>query len=179
MQLKPFYLLVFSCFIILSCKQKQTETDNLFKYRDYISYTTSGRISVADKINVSFAKNISDWTADQTLDREFFKINPHVQGELKAVNNHAFTFIPDENLKPNTEYQVTLNLEKLYNDLPDGFDNYTFNFKTITPNFIVETNSIQSYSRELQYVNGILKSADVITIDKAKQLITTQQTIYL
>ena len=55
MQIKSIFALVFCIFISLSCTKKETETDNLFKFRDYISYTTSGRISTASNIQISLA----------------------------------------------------------------------------------------------------------------------------
>ena len=175
MQLKSFYAILLVFFLTLSCKNKTTETDNLFKFRDYISYTTAGRISVADHINVSLAKTVTGWEADKELDKSIFKIKPFVEGQLKVVNDHAFTFIPDENLSPDTEYTVSVKLKDLYNDLPDGFDTYDFSFKTITPNFVIETNNLQSYTKELQYLNGVLKLADITTVDKAKQLVEASQ----
>lgn len=175
MQLKSFYAILLVFFLTLSCKDKTTETDNLFKFRDYISYTTAGRISVADHINVSLAKTVTGWEADKELDKSIFKIKPFVEGQLKVVNDHAFTFIPDENLSPDTEYTVSVKLKDLYNDLPDGFDTYDFSFKTITPNFVIETNNLQSYTKELQYLNGVLKLADITTVDKAKQLVEASQ----
>lgn len=175
MQLKSFYAILLVFFLTLSCKDKTTETDNLFKFRDYISYTTAGRISVADHINVSLAKTVTGWEADKELDKSIFKIKPYVEGQLKVVNDHAFTFIPDENLSPDTEYTVSVKLKDLYNDLPDGFDTYDFSFKTITPNFVIETNNLQSYTKELQYLNGVLKLADITTVDKVKQLVEASQ----
>jgi len=175
MQLKSFYTILLVFFITFSCKEKTPKTDNLFKYRDYISYTTAGRVSVADHINVSLAKTVAGWEADKELDKSLFKIKPFVEGQLKVVNDHAFTFIPDENLSPDTEYTVSVKLKDLYNDLPDGFDTYDFSFKTITPNFIIETNNLQSYTKELQYLNGALKLADITTIDKAKLLVEASQ----
>lgn len=175
MQLKSFYTILLVFFLTLSCKDKTSKTDNLFKFRDYISYTTADRISVADHINISLAKTVTGWEADQELNKSIFKINPYVEGQLKVVNDHAFTFIPDENLSPDTEYTVSIKLKDLYNDLPDGFDTYDFSFKTITPNFVIETNNLQSYTKELQYLNGVLKLADITTVDKAKQLVEASQ----
>lgn len=175
MQLKSFYAILLVFFLTLSCKDKTSETDNLFKFRDYISYTTAGRISVADHINVSLAKTVHGWEADKKLDKSIFKIKPYVEGQLKVVNDHAFTFIPDENLSPDTEYTVSVKLKDLYNDMPNGFDTYDFSFKTITPNFVIETNNLQSYTKELQYLNGVLKLADITTVDKAKQLVEASQ----
>jgi uncharacterized protein YfaS (alpha-2-macroglobulin family) len=39
----------------------------------------------------------------------------------------------------------------------------------------VQTKTLQSYSKEYQYVEGVLKSADIITLENAKQLIKASQ----
>ncbi|WGD35933.1 MG2 domain-containing protein [Olleya sp. YS] len=175
MQLKSFFSILLIFTLVISCKQKKTETDNLFKFRDYISYTTSGRISVTDNININLAKVVEGWEADQILEDDVFKISPYVEGKVIVVNDHSIKFVPDENLKSDTEYAVTINLGKLYKDIPKEFDKYTFQFKTITPNFNIETNDLQSYSKEWQYLLGIVKASDVITLDQAKQLIEASQ----
>ncbi len=175
MQSKSFFALLLIFAITISCKKKETETDNLFKFRDYISYTTSGRVSVADNINVNLAKTVEGWEADKELEKGVFKISPYVEGKTVVINDHSLRFIPDENLKSDTEYTVTINLGKLYKDLSKGFKDYTFKFKTITPSFNIETNNLQSYSKEWQYLLGVAKSSDVITLKQAKQLISASQ----
>src|SRR5690606_35754429 len=92
-----------------------------------------------------------------------------------ANNKHALIFTPDEPLQPATEYTVTVKLSDIYKNIPKEFSSYTFQFKTITPNFNVVTTNLQSYSKEWQYLEGIIKSADVISIDKAKQLVEAFQ----
>ncbi|WP_397364000.1 alpha-2-macroglobulin family protein [Olleya sp. R77988] len=175
MQLKSLFtfLLVFT--LVISCKQKETKTDNIFKFRDYISYTTSDRVSVTENIKVNLAKTVEGWQADQVLDKNVFKISPYVEGKAIVLNDHSVRFIPDENLKADTEYAVTINLGELYKDVPKEFNKYTFQFKTIKPNFNIETNNLQSYSKEWQYLLGVVKVSDVITLDEAKQLIEASQ----
>ena len=47
--------------------------------------------------------------------------------------------------------------------------------KTITPNFNVVTNDLQSYNKEWQYLEAVVKSADIISLEQAKQLISATQ----
>ncbi|QXP60483.1 Ig-like domain-containing alpha-2-macroglobulin family protein [Olleya sp. HaHaR_3_96] len=175
MQLKSLFTLLLIFSLAVSCKQKQTETDNLFKFRDYISYTTSGRVSVADNVRVNLSEAVKGWEADQVLDKSVFNISPYVEGKAIVINSHSINFIPDETLEPDTEYTVTIGLGEIYSDIPKEFKDYTFQFKTITPNFNIETNDLQSYSKEWQYLLGVAKASDVITLQQAKQLITASQ----
>ncbi|WP_452220106.1 alpha-2-macroglobulin family protein [Lacinutrix salivirga] len=175
MKAKSLLLLTLVFTLVFSCKKKVTETDNLFQFRDYISYTTSSVISVNDPIRVNLAHNVEGWEIDKELSQDIIKIKPHVSGRVVASNKHAFTFIPDEPLQPDTEYAVTVKLGDFYKDIPAGFEDYTFQFKTITPNFNVTTKNLQSYTKEWQFLLGEIKSADNISLEHAKQLIEASQ----
>ncbi|WP_406685209.1 MG2 domain-containing protein [Seonamhaeicola sp. MEBiC1930] len=175
MSFKKLLFSVLALAIILSCKEKTVETDNIFKYRDYISYTTSGMSSVAKPIQINLAKSVDGWEMHQEITNNIVHIKPHVEGKLEVGNNHTLIFTPDEHLEPSTEYTVTIKLSEIYKNVPSDYKNYTFQFKTITPNFNVITNNLQSYSKNWQYLEGVIKSADLISIEKAKQLIKAEQ----
>ncbi|SEA17021.1 alpha-2-macroglobulin family protein [Bizionia paragorgiae] len=175
MSIKSIFSFILCVTILFSCKKDPVETDNLFKFRDYISYTTSGRISASSPIKVSLSNPVDGWEMDKELPDAIFSIQPHVQGQLIANNTRAFSFIPDETLEADTEYTVTVSLKKIYGTLPKAFNSYTFKFKTIAPNFNIVTNQLQSYSKEWQYLLGVVKSADYISLEQAKQLIKAYQ----
>lgn len=168
----PFIVLLI---VLASCKKEETETDNLFKFREYISYTTSGLSSIADPIQINLAKPVENWEIGQEIIADILTISPHVSGKLIVVNQQSLLFKPDETMEPATEYTVTVKLKEIYKDLPKDFGNYTFQFKTITPNFNIVTNSLQSYSKEWQYVEAVLRASDVISLKKAKQLVKASQ----
>ena len=54
-----------------------------------------------------------DWKVNQVLDSDLLDISPSVDGKVVALSSNTLTFIPEKKLKPGTEYQVTLNLDKL------------------------------------------------------------------
>ncbi len=161
--------------LAVSCKKKVVETDNLFKFKDYISYTSSGLTSVMSPIEINLTEDVEGWEMGQEITDPIISISPHVQGKLMVANKHALLFTPDEPLQPDTEYSVTVKLDKIYKDIPKDFDAYTFQFKTITPSFNIVTNNLQSYSKKWQYLEGVIKSADIISLDNAKQLVKASQ----
>lgn len=162
-------------FLFFSCKNEDVKTDNIYKFKEYISYTTSGVVSKTEKITVNLAKEVENWETDQEISSDLISIKPFVNGKIKTVNKHAFVFIPDEDLDPDTAYTVTLKLKEVYKDIAQEFENYTFQFKTITPNFSVQTGALQSYSKEYQYLEGVVKSADIISLENAKKLLNASQ----
>lgn len=171
--------LAFACLVLvlISCKKETSseETDNLFKFRNYISYTTAGRVSVADPIQINLTKDVEGWSMGQELSKKLIQIEPYVEGKLMVENAHSLVFIPDENLQADTEYSVSVKLSDIYKDQPKEYKTYTFQFKTIAPNFSVMTGNLQSYSKSWQYMEATLKSADVINIQQAKQLVQATQ----
>lgn len=175
MNIKKHALLLLILIFAFSCKDKSVETDNIFKFRDYISYTTSGLVSVADPIKISLADSVSGWEIDKDLPSDLIKITPHVQGQLKAMNSHTLLFTPDENLESSTEYTVNVKLGEIYKNISKEFEDYTFQFKTITPSFNITTQNLQSYSKEWQYLFAEIRSADVISLAEAKQLVLASQ----
>ncbi|WP_298899530.1 MG2 domain-containing protein [uncultured Psychroserpens sp.] len=178
MKLKHLSALILCLAITLSCKKKDQitlETDNLFKFRDYISYTTSGLQSVANPITINLSNDVENWDMDQEVNVELIRISPHVEGTLKAANKHTLIFTPDEYLDPATEYTVVVKLDKIYKDMPKDYEDYTFQFKTITPNFNILTNALQSYSKKWQHLEAVIKSADIISLDDAKKLVKATQ----
>src|SRR5690554_6098287 len=147
MSFKKLITLVVILTFIASCKKKEVETDNIFKFREYISFTTSGLSSIEDPIQINLAKDVEGWEMGQELTDNIISITPHVSGKLMIVNKHALIFKPDEALDPGTEYSVTVKLDKIYKDIPKNLGSYSFQFKTITPNFSVSINNLQSYSK--------------------------------
>ncbi|WP_303316799.1 MG2 domain-containing protein [Flavivirga abyssicola] len=175
MLLKKSFAIIVLIMLALSCKKKVTETDNLFKFKDYISFTSSGLTSVMSPIEISLTEDVEGWEMGQEITDPIISIKPHVQGKLMVANKHALLFTPDESLQPATEYAVTVKLDDIYKDIPKDFKTYTFQFKTITPSFNIVTNNLQSYSKKWQYLEGVIKSADVISLDHAKQLVKASQ----
>ncbi len=175
MFLRKYMLCIWVIVLLSSCKDKVVDTDNLFKYRAYISYTTSGQTSVASPIQVKLAKPVEGWDTGKEITERIIKIKPHVEGVLRVVNDHSLEFVADEHLEPDTEYTVYVDLKAIYKEIPDTFDTYTFQFKTITPSFNVLTNTLQSYSKSWQYLGGAIRSADIITLEAAKQLVKASQ----
>jgi len=171
MSLKKTWTIIALIVLAISCKNKNIEADNIFKFREYINYTTSGLVSVSTPIEINLANDVEGWETDMNITDDVISITPHVEGLLKTTNKHTLVFTPNEPLEPNTEYTVTVKINKIYKDVPKAFSTYTFQFKTITPNFTIITKSIESYDKKWQYMDVVLKSADFITLENAKKLV--------
>ena len=177
MKFQKLLLSILFCVVFIACKDQnpQSETNNIFKFKNYINYTTSGLVSVAEPIKIELAQEVEDWISNQEISEKFFSISPSVSGKLSAMNSRSLLFQPSKNLDPNKEYTVTVYLGKIYNNIPSEFKTFTFKFKTIEQNFSVTTTSFQSYSKEWQYIEGVVKTADILTLENAKNLVSAKQ----
>ncbi len=177
MKLNSSLILLICLTLVVSCKKDSItqDTDNLFKYRDYISYTTTGLQSVTKPITINLAQAVEGWKEGQEITENLIRISPHVEGSLKASNSHTLVFTPDEYLEPSTEYTVLVKLDEIYKNMPKHYEDYVFQFKTITPNFSLNTNDLQSYSKPWQYLEAVIKSADIISVKDAKTLVKASQ----
>ncbi len=163
--------------LISSCKKtdKSSNTDNLFKFKKHVYYTTSGNVSVQEPIKISLAKDVASWESNQEIEKTIFSISPSVEGKLQAQDKRTLIFQPEEPLKSDTEYTVTVKLKKLFPQIDSEFKKYTFSFKTRKQNFKVNLGSIVSYSKNMQYMLGNLHLADVLSLKDAKSLISVTQ----
>ncbi|MFL1010704.1 MG2 domain-containing protein [Flavisericum labens] len=175
MSCKKLLTLVLLITLVASCKKKEVETDNIFKFKEYISYTTAGMVSVAEPIRINLAKDVDGWKTGDVITDNIVKITPHAQGKLSVANSHTLIFTPNEDLEPATEYTVDVKLDDIYKTIEKGYETYTFQFKTITPSFTIVTNNLQSYSKNWQYLTAVMRSADIMSLEHAKQLVEASQ----
>ena len=161
-----------------SCKNKDnaiSRTDNLFKFKEYISYHTNGNQSIGSPIRIGLAQQLTQYEVDQELPQNIVEILPKTPGKLILEAGNTLLFVPDAFLKADTEYNVRLRLSEIYEDVTKDFKEYTFAFKTITPNFKIDLGELQSYSKAWQYLTGTLEASDLLEAKKIKEVLKGTQ----
>jgi len=176
LHLKSIFAL-FILFLLFSCSEKETttKTDNPYLFREYIGQFPSARQSVTQPIEINLSKSLDFFSETQEIPSSFVEIQPKTEGKLLIKNPRQLIFIPEKNLKPDTEYLITLKLNRLFDKVPKDLKTYTFSFRTIEPNFSIRTENLQSYSQEWQYLEGILESADYIEPEDLPKLFSVSQ----
>ncbi|MCF8713788.1 hypothetical protein JM658_03025 [Joostella atrarenae] len=178
MQIQKIFFFVLAI-LIIGCKNKkddiQQQKEELFKYRNYISDVSTGIISTKSDIRVVLRNPSEKLSDNKVLDDKILDISPYVDGKVVALNNQTIAFIPEKRLKQDTEYTLELNLEAFIEDLPSEFEEFTFKVKTLKQQFNITTSNLQSYSRDWQYLEGSLRSSDVMDLETAKSLVAAYQ----
>ena len=127
--------------------------------------------SIAEEVKILLNKPLEQFDVNQEIPEDYLKISPKVSGKLIVSNASTLLFQPEKPLTPATEYVATLALNKLYPGIAKELSSYTFSFTTRTPNFKIDVNQLQSYSRDWQYLTGKLKGADIMPTDKVKEVL--------
>ena len=167
-------------FLFQACGRKSAADFNsdFSIFKEYIVSFTGGIVSAQSDIRVVLAFDNKNWKVNQVLDNDLFDISPSVDGKVIALSNNTIAFIPEKKLESGTEYQVTLHLDKLNSKVAEkdkALSNFNFTVKTIKQDFVVNMLDVQSYSKEYQYLNCVLKTADNIDFETAKKLVEAEQ----
>ncbi|MFY8112300.1 MAG: hypothetical protein ACOVKP_09860, partial [Flavobacterium sp.] len=166
-------------FLFQACGRKSAADFNsdFSLFKEYIVSFTGGIVSAQSDIRVVLAFEENNWKVNQVLDQDLFDISPSVDGKVIALSNNTIAFIPEKKLESGTEYQVTLHLDKLHPKVAEKnkeLSNFNFTVKTIKQDFIVNTLDVQSYSKDYQYLNCVLKTADNIDLETAKKIVEAE-----
>jgi hypothetical protein len=177
MKTSKIFGLFVAILLLQSCSKKSVsdfDSDpSLFK--DYITGFSSGFVSVHSDFRVQLSFNKTDWKANQELDNDLFDISPSVSGKVVALSPNTIAFIPKDKLEQNTLYQITFHLSEVTNKVSKELKNFNFSVKTIKQDFIVNTQDLQSYSKDWYYLNGNLKTADNLSFEDAQKIIEATQ----
>jgi len=165
-------------FLFQGCSKKSAKDFNsdFSLFKEYIVSFTGGIVSAQSDIRVVLAFD-NNWKVNQVLEDDLFDISPNVHGKVIALSANTIAFIPEKKLESGTEYQITLHLDKLNPKVAEKhkeLSEFNFTVKTIRQDFIVNTLDIQSYSKEYQYLNCVVKTADNMDFETAKKLIEAE-----
>ncbi len=176
MKTKGFVCALALFFVFQSCrKQSAAEFNSDFSlFKEYISSFTSGIVSTKSDIRIVFAFDKKEWQPKQILDKSLFDISPSVDGKVVVLSGNTIAFIPEKTLDQNTEYQVKFKLSEVI-QTPKELSEFRFTVKTIKQDFVINTQDLQSYSKDFQYLNCVMKTADQMDFEVAKKLVSARQ----
>lgn len=162
--------------LLTGCTSKEkidtSNFDDLSNYQDYVSEVSHGIISVKSDVRVVFNKPVEGWENGLELDKKLLTVTPKIAGKVIALDNRTIAFLAKESFKQDADYAFTLDLETILPEVPKELNEMSFGVKTLKQQFNIYTNAIQSYSKEFQYIDGQLRSADVLSLENAKSLVT-------
>ncbi len=178
MKIKPFFHLSLFVLFLVGCDSKKEtigeQIDNLNRYQEYVNQVSHGIISAQSDVRVILINPVEAWNNGDALDADLLRVSPKVKGKVVALDNRTIAFIPEKGFKQDSEYEFTLALEDFVQEIPKDLRTLSFKVKTLKQEFNVYTDALQSYSKTSQYINGQIKTADLLSLETAKQLLSVQ-----
>lgn len=164
-----FWLGVVSLCLIFSCSTQQEQASNPLLFKEFITSFSSGQISYTAPISVYFSQKIPE-KKTQLSASELFSISPKVKGSLSFSGNRL-TFTPEEHLKSDTEYFITLHLSKLFDVKQKELQNFHFKVNTPALKFNVTSVAVKSPSKDFYSWEGLFSSSDEILAEQIPELV--------
>ncbi|MFT4664762.1 MAG: hypothetical protein ACI9XB_001710 [Gammaproteobacteria bacterium] len=131
--LKPSYLFLFLCGIVLfttSCKKPDAPRAKVMsdKVFAYIHAHSSGTISQSDPIKVRFTKPVvSSDKIGTAAASGVFAIRPAIKGTASWTADNSLVFEPEEDYEYGKQYLVTIDLDRLFEEVPTEAKRFEFN----------------------------------------------------
>ncbi|GGD34165.1 alpha-2-macroglobulin family protein [Flavobacterium orientale] len=177
MSIKRLMQLLVAVVVLHSCGKKVATEDfnsDFSLFHEYILNFSSGLVSANSDIRVTLAFDKQEWQPNQEIDKSLFDISPSVKGKMVALASNTIAFVPEKALEQDTEYRIVFKLSKLIKT-EKGLEEFKFSIKTLKQDFIVNVMDLQSYSRELNYLNGTIQTSDLLDFTTASKLVEATQ----
>ncbi|WP_164510802.1 alpha-2-macroglobulin family protein [Nonlabens xiamenensis] len=175
--MKRFFLFLLSTLLFISCndatdaEKRQDQQNEMFKFRAHVNQVSDDILSTREPIVISFTEPVQGWTDGKELDASLISFDPGVKGTLVATGPQSVSFQPEKPLQQDTEYEVTFELGKI-KEVSDDLEEFSFYFKTLAQDFIVSTEPVGAYSRDYQYVEGSIRTSDILETENAQKILS-------
>lgn len=167
---------VVSLLLFTTCKPRteSLQMSDPARFDGLVAGYTSGVVSSGTTIQILLARSIEGYQPGAELPSGVLSFRPAIKGKAVVEDSYAIAFMPDKPLSQGQQYEVTLNLRKLF-DIPDELKQFMFGFQVIAQDFTVFRGRIVSADRDdqsLQRYEGRLITADGVTAEEAVKLIS-------
>jgi hypothetical protein len=167
--------LVFIAVVVFAVKRysKPAAVDKSFS--KYIESYTSGIISKESNIRIKLIAHVQGThVQNEALPDGIFSFSPSIKGKAYWVDALTIEFRPEKHLDPDEVYSATFKLGKVI-DVTDHYQEFQFTFQTLTPDFTVSFNGLQTSPRtslDKMKLEGVIQTADAEKNDLIEKLIS-------
>ncbi len=177
MKKRIFGLLILSFGLIISaCKQKQEETSSYVnpEFSAYVSAFTSGDVSRGKSVKVVLTQPIdtAKFRIGEALPESLFDFSPSMDGVARYSDPYTIEFVPEKWFKSGESYKVAFDLKSINKDVPEGFEEFRFDFKTFLLDYNVFLKGFDKNSTyEKVNIAGEVVFTDVVDTNELASLI--------
>lgn len=171
------FFVAFCLLLSFSCSKDQIETNVIdTALKKYVYAYTNGIISSKSDIRVYFANAV---VGDDQFFKELksaFKFKPSIDGKMHWEDSKTLVFVPDEKLKANETYSVSLDLKDFIPNIEKSENELNFNFSTKALNYTLFEDGLSIYrsgNKKLISANIKIQTSDAIATDELKKMVST------
>ncbi|MFT5382847.1 MAG: hypothetical protein ACI81W_000241 [Saprospiraceae bacterium] len=179
-QIQNFYRFTFllALLVFFACKQTPIAKEMPTSLSAFIYAYTSGEISKAAPIKIRFTSSLV--SADKIgadLETDIISFRPRIKGKAVWEDDRTIEFTPDDYLEAKKDFIGTVNLEKLYKNLPKDATSFEFDFKVKAQNFGVSfqgLTGIDPSDTKNQRLTGSVFTYDVAESEEVEKLLQVE-----
>jgi len=161
---------------LFACKSDRRAKPMPESANAYVYAYTSGTISKASPVRVRFASAVAEEVGSEA--DAFINFSPSVAGQAVWEDEQTLRFEPETYFESQTAYVATVNLKKLFPDVPSEAAQFEFDFRTRDQFFDVEVyglNATDASDLSKQTVTGAIFTSDIAETEKVEQVLTARQ----
>lgn len=140
---------------------------------------TSGVISKAEPIRVQFASlAVSEAEVGVPINQTLINISPSVAGKLLWEDRQTLRFEPEAHLQSGKNYLATVNLKKIFPEVPEDAESFEFDFRTRDQHFEMDIQGLNaSDPKDLrkQELLGKILTMDVAESEAVEKILQATQ----
>ncbi|MGM0668015.1 MAG: MG2 domain-containing protein, partial [Bacteroidota bacterium] len=159
------------------CKSKKEKADSTALVSEYITGYTSGQVSRSAEMVIKFASPVmDDGQQGEATDRKILEINPSLEGQLAWTDPSTLVFTPAAKLDWATEYEITIDLERIYGK-DVKLSEHSFTVFTPEKSFAVDISGLKMADGDntAYLLSGEINTSDEFDINEAENLLTATQ----
>lgn len=172
-------LCILSISLMWSCKKKPQLTEFNEGFKAYIYAYTSGVISRSSDVKIRFTQSVVDEKrVGEPVAAGVLSISPNIEGTAIWETTSMISFQPKEFMPSNTEFFTTIDVRKLYGNVPDDLNKFLFDFRTKEQNFEVLVEGLRAddvSDLTKQKLVGTVYTADVAKAEKVEKILSVNQ----
>ncbi|MEM1326251.1 MAG: MG2 domain-containing protein [Bacteroidota bacterium] len=156
--------------LLFACKKENTPENLSQELSAYVYAYSSGMISKAAPIKVQFSQNVVDAEAVGTAATNVFGMQPKVDGEAIWEDEQTLAFQPEGMLASGRAYQVSVQLDQIFQKVPDALRTFRFEVETRKQSIDVEMDNVVNVDADDWSAQRILATIFTTDVASAKEL---------
>jgi alpha-2-macroglobulin len=163
--------------VTISCKKIKKDEAYYKAVSAYISAYSGGSIGRTEPVRIVFAQ-AANGVAGQSVATGIVGISPNVAGAWQWANDRTLVFTPKAAFAVGEKHTVTLQLSKLFKNVPASAAVFEFDFNVRVPSLELTVEGVQAKTIDdlkVQQITGTIATNEQVDTKQLEQVVTALQ----